>query len=48
MEHDTLWKVIITSTGEVWDLPQSQIRGVKNISMGRQAPAEITPRQPGK
>lgn len=37
-EHDTLWKCIITSTGEVWDVPQPQVRGVKNISMGRFAP----------
>lgn len=34
-EHDTLWKCIITATGEVWDVPQPQVRGVKNISMGR-------------
>lgn len=34
-EHDTLWKCIITSTGEVWDVPQPQVRGVKNVSMGR-------------
>jgi hypothetical protein len=34
-EHDTLYKTIITATGEIWDLPQSQVRGVKNISMGR-------------
>lgn len=34
-EYDCLWKCIIDSTGEVWDVPQPQIRGVKNISMGR-------------
>jgi hypothetical protein len=34
-EHDTLFKVCITATGEFWDLPQSQVRGVRNISMGR-------------
>ena len=34
-EHDTLYSVIITATREVWDLPQPQVRGVKNISMGR-------------
>jgi len=36
-EHDTLWKVIITATGEVWDVRQSQIRGELNISLGRVA-----------
>lgn len=34
-EHDTLWKCIITATGEVWDVPQPEVRGVKNVSMGR-------------
>lgn len=34
-EFDTLYKTIITATGEIWDLPQSQVRGVKNYSMGR-------------
>ena len=34
-EFDTLYKTIITETGEIWDLPQSEVRGVKNISMGR-------------
>ena len=34
-DHDTLFKVIITETREIWDFPQSQVRGVKNISFGR-------------
>ncbi len=34
-DHNTLWKVILDGTGEVWDFPQSQIRGVENFSMGR-------------
>jgi hypothetical protein len=34
-EHDTLYSIIITATGEVWDFPQSKIRGRQNISMGR-------------
>ena len=38
-EHDTLYSVIITATREVWDFPQPQVRGVKNISMGRTLPA---------
>jgi hypothetical protein len=45
-EHDTLFKVCITETGEFWDLPQSQVRGVQNISMGRMkknVPAVVTP-----
>jgi hypothetical protein len=45
-EHDTLFKVCITETGEFWDLPQSQVRGVQNISMGRMkknVPAVVSP-----
>ena len=34
-EHDTIWKVIITETGEVWDYRQFEVRGIKNITMGR-------------
>lgn len=34
-EFDTLYKVMITATREVWDVPQPQIRAVRNISMGR-------------
>lgn len=42
-EHDTIWKVCITATGEYWDLPQSQVRGVQNITMHRQKPGPIQP-----
>jgi hypothetical protein len=35
IDYDTLWLVCITATAEMWQLPQSQVRGVKNISMGR-------------
>ncbi len=45
-DHNTLWKVCITETGEFWDLPQSQVRGVQNISMGRMkknVPAVVSP-----
>jgi hypothetical protein len=34
-EHNTLWRVLITATREYWDLPQPEIRGVENVSMGR-------------
>ncbi len=34
-DHDTLWKVCINSTGEFWDLPQSEVRGIENKSMKR-------------
>jgi hypothetical protein len=34
-DHDTIYKVIITETGEIWDIPQPQVRGVKNFTMGR-------------
>ncbi len=34
-EHDTLWRCCITATAQWWDIPQPEIRGVYNISMGR-------------
>lgn len=36
-EHSRLWTVIL-DTGEVWDVPQSEVRGIKNWSMGRREP----------
>jgi hypothetical protein len=40
-EHDTIWKCCITATGEYWDFPQSQVRGVQNITMHRPKPGPI-------
>jgi hypothetical protein len=40
-EHDTLWKCVINSTGQVWDFPQNLVRGVKNISMNRLNPEKL-------
>lgn len=34
-EFDTLYKVIITASREIWDVPQPQVKGVVNWSMGR-------------
>jgi hypothetical protein len=34
-DHNTLWKVMLDDGGEVWDFPQSDIRGVENFSLGR-------------
>jgi hypothetical protein len=34
-EDDLLWVVAIDATGEVWTVPNSQIRFIKNISIGR-------------
>jgi hypothetical protein len=40
-EHDTLFKVCINATGEYWDFPQSQVRGVKNFSLNRLNPTRL-------
>lgn len=37
-EHETLWTVVLDETGQFWDMPQSQIRALRNYSMGRLAP----------
>ncbi|HMG14721.1 MAG TPA: hypothetical protein VK590_04700 [Saprospiraceae bacterium] len=34
-DHDILFVIVINETGEIWTLPNSQVRAVKNISMGR-------------
>lgn len=34
-EHNTLWKVVMDKTGEIWDIPQGFVRGQENRSMGR-------------
>jgi hypothetical protein len=34
-EHDTIWKCLITATQDWWDIPQPQVKGIENITMGR-------------
>lgn len=34
-EHDLFWICAIDETGEIWMLPNSQIRAQKNIILGR-------------
>ncbi len=34
-EHDLLWTVIIDNTGEIWTYSNSEVRALKNISIGR-------------
>lgn len=34
-EHDLKWVVIQDDTGEIWTWKNEQIRGFKNITMGR-------------
>jgi hypothetical protein len=38
-EFHLIWTVVMDLTGEVWSLPNPEIRGQKNITMGR-LPAE--------
>jgi hypothetical protein len=35
-EHHLHWVIAIDSTGEIWTLPNTDVRMQKNISMGRQ------------
>jgi hypothetical protein len=35
MEHDLYWVVIQTETGEIWTWNNKEVRGEKNISVGR-------------
>ena len=34
-EHFTLWKIVMDATGEIWDVPQSDVRVQRNVSMVR-------------
>ena len=34
-EHDLLWVVFLNENGECWTLPNSEVRMVNNISLGR-------------
>ena len=34
-EHDLLWVVFLNENGECWTLPNSEIRMVNNLSLGR-------------
>jgi hypothetical protein len=34
-EHDLLWMVIFDETGESWQVPNHLVRGIKNVSIGR-------------
>ncbi len=36
-EHHLIWVVAIDSTGEIWALPNPEVRAQKNITMGRMA-----------
>ena len=37
-EHDLLWVVFLNENGECWSFPNSQIRMVDNVSLGRYVP----------
>jgi len=34
-EHDLMWVVIQDSTGEIWTYRNTEVRGIKNATMGR-------------
>jgi len=34
-EHHLLWVVILDSNGEIWTFENPEVRGQKNITMGR-------------
>lgn len=34
-EHDLLWVCCIDTTGEIWTVSNKEVRGCKNVSLGR-------------
>ena len=41
LEHDDYWKVLITKTGEWWTFNNRDVRGQKNITLGRLDPTPV-------
>jgi hypothetical protein len=40
-EHDLKWVCIQDDTGEIWAWPNDKVRGLKNLTMGRNNISEI-------
>ncbi len=36
MDFDLIWVAFIASTGECWSFPNPKIRGINNITLGRE------------
>lgn len=48
-DYDLLWVVFLNDTGECWTFPNHEIRGVRNITLGRGQPdAGQGPRRSGR
>ena len=47
-EHTTIFKVIVTATGEIWDVPQNEVRGCVNWTMGRGRGTDVEKRPVGR
>jgi hypothetical protein len=44
MEHDRIWSVVMNDSGEIWDVPNHEIRMQKNWTAGRRID-QSTPRK---
>ncbi len=40
-EDDLMWVVCIDSTGEVWTFRNQDVRGIKNVTIGRGSPEKL-------
>ena len=45
-EDDLLWLIIDDSTGQVWCVPNAEVRAFRNYSIGRNTVDEVKPWQP--
>lgn len=45
-EHDVLWAIVDDATGQVWWVPNGEVRAYRNYSIGRNAVDEVKPWQP--
>lgn len=47
-EHDLIWSVVLNASGEIWCIPNHQVRGPKNWSLGRTSNGLQEPLRKGK
>lgn len=46
VDYDLMYTVIISKTGEIWTLRNSQVRGVINVTLGRLSTSSLPPVSP--
>jgi hypothetical protein len=45
-DYDLMWVTFIDDTGECWTWKNSDIRGIKNVTLGRRTKEDMTANRP--